>query len=134
MNNLNFIKQNLSNENMTFLIDIDRTINVDKSGKYKYHIIFGLNLDKIENFISNIRDNDTFLIHPFISTNCRIDDPMLCLSRQFLVSNYSDPQLIQDYLYNKIDDAGKNFGFDHDELDYYLIFKFKRVYLTDCFT
>jgi hypothetical protein len=27
--------------------------------------------------------------------------------------------------------AGKGFEFDHDELDFFLIFKYKKVYLND---
>nr|AWB36249.1 hypothetical protein [Lactarius sp. (in: basidiomycete fungi)] len=133
MNNLNVIIKQLSSKNITFLVDIDRRINIDKSEKYYYYKIWGLNLDQIQNFICNIRNEDIFLIHPFISINCRIDDPYLTLSRQFLVSKYSNPDLIQDFLFNKLELASQGFEFDHEELDYFLIFKYKKVYLNDKF-
>lgn len=106
MNNKNF-----SNDKITFLIDIDKSLHIDKTAKYKYYKMYGLNKIHIDNFISNIRSNDTFLIHPFVSINCFIDEPMLNLSRQFLVSYLSNPKLIHDYLFAKIDQAADEFDF-----------------------
>ena len=87
-------------------------------------------MDQIQNFIYNIKDNDVFLIYPFISVSCLHTDPYINLSRQFLVTNKSNPRIIASYLYYQLENAGYNFEFAHDEFDFYLFLKYKKVYLN----
>ena len=131
MINIKNITTNLSTKDISFLIDIDRNIEINKRNKAFYFKIFGLNLDQIQNFIYNIRDNDVLLIYPFISVSCKLSDPYLSLSRQFLITNKSNPTVIASYLYDQLEKCGNDFGFDLDDLDFYLIFKYKKVYLND---
>jgi hypothetical protein len=131
MNKLDLFKRQLSVNTISFLIDIGKGINIDKSNKYRYFQIKGLNLEQITNFIFNIKDQDVFLIDPFISKNCRHSDPYLSLSRQFLITKDSNPKLIWDYLFYQLDAAGNSFEFNHEELNYYLIFKYKPVLMEE---
>lgn len=131
MNKLNTIKKHLTIDNITFLNNINQNINVDKSEKNYFFKIFGLNFDQISNFIYNIRDEEVVLIEPFISIKCNTNTPYLTLSEPFLVTNNSTPDIIQDYLYDKIEEAGGDFEFDHEKLDYFLFFKHKRVYFLE---
>jgi len=133
MYNLENIKKQLTTNEISFLVNIDRRINIDKNDKYYYYQISGINLASITNFILNIRNHDIVLVHPFISIKCRHNDPYLTLSRQFLLSNNSNSNLISEYLSYQLEEAGNDFKFDHDELDYKLIIKYKRVYLDDKF-
>ena len=48
------------------------------------------------------------------------------LSRQFLVTNNSNPRLIANYLYNQMDIAKSDFLIETDR--YFLVFKYKIVY------
>ena len=129
MNNLENFKKSLSTTDISFLVDIDKTIDIDKRGKAYYFRIFGLNMDQITNFIDNIRNNDVFLINPFITISRTLNDPTLNLSRQFLVTNNSNPKIITNYLYDQLENAADQFEFEHEEKDYYLIFKYKKVYI-----
>ena len=130
MNNLENTKKYISTNNITFLMDIDKAIDIDKRGKAFYFKIFGLNLDQITNFISNIRDNDCILVNPFISVNCKLSDPYLNLSRQFLLTNNSSPNVVCNYLYEQLEKARYDFEFDDNNI-FYLIFKYKKVEILD---
>lgn len=124
------IKKYISTERVTFLVDISKNIEVNKIGKSYYQKMFKINLDRIKIFINNIEDNKIYLINPFISVKCSIDTPYLNLSRQFLLTNKSHPELIFNFLNEQIDIWLNDF--DIEEINgghYFLVFKFKYVEL-----
>jgi hypothetical protein len=51
----------------------------------------------------------------------------LILSKQILISNYSDPIIIKQFLLKQFDKAFNDFEFDLDNKFYFLIFKYKKV-------
>nr|YP_009504232.1 hypothetical protein [Lactifluus hygrophoroides]AWX52957.1 hypothetical protein [Lactifluus hygrophoroides] len=124
MNIQNIIKY-ISTKDITFLIDFDKTINIDKSGKCYYFKFFQINLDDITNFILNLKDNEIYTVTPFISVNCRINNPQLILSRKFLITNKSNPVLIYNYLTQQFNIARDEFYII--ESHYFLILNYKRV-------
>jgi hypothetical protein len=126
MNNLiNYISTN----HISFLIDFDKTINIDKSGKAYYFKSVNIDVNNINNFILNLEDEEIFLINPFISMESKIRDPQLNLSRQFLISNKSNPNLITAYLNKQLEIAQNTFGFELEYDNFFLIFKYKKVEL-----
>jgi hypothetical protein len=64
---------------------------------------------------------------PFISINCRLNDPFLTLSRQFLISNQSNYVTIINYLNSQLQIALRDFGIDLNHSEFYLILKYKKV-------
>jgi tRNA uridine 5-carbamoylmethylation protein Kti12 len=90
--------KNLSQQNITFLSDIDKKFEIDKSQKYNYFNIYDYSVNHITNFIEQIDENEILLIFPFITTTKDLNDPYLRLSNQFLVNNQSNPILISKYL------------------------------------
>jgi hypothetical protein len=129
MINLNTIKKYISTDKISFLIDFDKTINIDKSGKTHYFSIFQMNLDLINNFILNLQKDKIYLIQPMISINRRIDDPYLTLSRQFLITNESNCFIVHDFIFEKLEKAENDFNFNL--CNYFLILKYKTVYLDN---
>jgi len=127
MIDLKIIKKYLSSKSITFLVDFDKTINIDKSGRYYYHKIFMGSSDGITNFLHNLKDDEIYLVNPLISIKCRYDAPFLTLSRQFLVSNESKPALIHQFIGSKFNQAANDFEFDVD--NFFLVFKYKSVKL-----
>jgi hypothetical protein len=127
MNNIETIKQNVSTGYITFLVDIDKSIDIDKTSRAKYYRSFGIELDNIKNFIDNLDYNEVYLVNPLVSINCTYNEPYLNLSRQFLVSSKSSPFLIYNYLLNQIETSENCFNFDLD--NFFLLFKYKIVYL-----
>jgi hypothetical protein len=117
---------NITQQNITFLSDIDQNFEIDKSEKYYYFNLGQNDIDKIRFFISNIRGNDIFLIFPFITTTRNPKDPYLRLSDQFIVTNQSNPKLISDYL----DDKYTNCDFYVETTPAYLYFKYKKVFVN----
>lgn len=105
---------------------MDKSINVDKSGKCYYIRFFKIDLDQITNFIYNLEDNEIYLINPRIFIRSTYIDLYLCLSRQFLVSNKSNPLLIFNYLNIQLEKAKFEFGIEFNN-GFNLIFKYKKV-------
>ena len=131
MINLINAKKFISTRNITFLMDIDKAINVNKNGKYYYHKFFYNDLDSIKDFILRLDTDNIYLIMPFISVNCKLNDPFITLSKQFLISNESNYLIIINYLNNQLSIALQDFGIEIENLDLYLIFKYKRITLED---
>jgi hypothetical protein len=95
--NLERIKKYLSTNDISFLVNFDRTINIDKSGKSNFHRIFKFEQSDIKDFVLKLDDNKIYMINPSISVNCKLNDPYVNLSRQFLITNQSNYNLIYDY-------------------------------------
>jgi hypothetical protein len=125
MNNLDQIKRFLSTNNISYLVDFDKRIDIDKRSKAYYFKMFNIQLEHITNFIYNLDINEVYLINPMISINCRHNQPYLNLSRQFLLTNGSNPILIHDYLLTQFKIAQDDFEFDNNY--YFLLFKKKLI-------
>jgi hypothetical protein len=121
------LKKYITTKHITFLIDIDKSINVDKTGKYLYFKSSNIENDNISNFITNLDNDGIYLVNPLISVNCKYNDPYLTLSRQFLISNESNSVLIYNYLFQQMEIAVNSFNFELDS--YFLLFKYKKVEL-----
>lgn len=116
--------KNLTQENISFLYNIDK--------KFKYHKeyyfeMFRIDLDLINEFISSLDNNQVYLTNPIISINCKYEDPFLTLSRQFLITNQSNPVLIYNYLLNQFKIV--NIDFDISDDYYFLIFNYRKIEL-----
>lgn len=111
---------------ITFLIDVDKALNVDKSGKASHFKMINLDDRKIKHFLDTLQLNHPYLINAMISINCRISDPYINLSRQFLITRESNLDVISRHLQCQIDKARNTLLFNTDQ-DYFLIFKYKKV-------
>lgn len=119
--NINNIKNYISKNDISFLIDFDRTIDIDKSGKCAFHRMFRLEHDPIKDFILKLDNDQIYLIDPYISVNCKLNDPYLNLSKRFLVTNKSDYNLIYSYLENQLAIFLEDFDIDIIEINYYFL-------------
>jgi hypothetical protein len=125
INNIQNIKAYISTNDISFLLDFDKTIDIDKSNKTRYFRIYNFDLGDIINFISSLHHEEIYLINPIISINCRYSDPYLSLSRPFLVSNKSNSNIIYNYLNEQLDRAVIEYNFP--EKDVFLIFKYNII-------
>jgi hypothetical protein len=91
---------------------------------------FGLEINRISNFICNIKDGEVLLIIPFITISNTIKDPYICLSSQFLLCNNSDPILIYRFLLEQLNTAFEDYKMDSENLGYHLYFKHKNVKIS----
>lgn len=80
------VKRFISTNDISFLTDLNKTIDVDKKGKSYYFKMYRINKEEIDNFILNLDDDKIYLINPLISKHGKYSDPYINLSRQFLVS------------------------------------------------
>jgi hypothetical protein len=125
--NINLFK-NISREKITFLKDIDKSLNVYLNGEFKYFKIPLMDSKGIYDFIDEIDGDKLYLVIPFITHSCKLDDPFIILSRQILISRYSSEITIRNYLDYQLNKSIIDFGMSG--LDkFYLIFKYKKVKL-----
>jgi hypothetical protein len=92
--------------------------------------MFGLEINKISNFIYNIKEDDVLLIIPFITVSNTIKDPYISLSSQFLICNNSDPILIYRFLVEQLNVAYEHYLIDYKNLNINLYFKHKTVKIS----
>jgi len=128
-NNLKDLKANLCTKQIDFISNIPREIIIDKRGRAFYFRMFGLEMNRIGNFIYGIPEDDILLIIPFISVSNSIKDPYIALSSQFLISNQSDPILIYKFISEQLDIAYRDYQIDEKNLAFSLYFKHKKVNL-----
>jgi hypothetical protein len=88
-----------------------------------------LQKDDIRNFIINLESNKIYTLIPFVSIDCRVNDPFLTLSPQILITKNSDPLLLFNYLDDKINFAIDQFNIDRLE-NFYTVLKYKSVEIT----
>lgn len=112
-----------------FISNIPTEILIDKKDRALYFKMFGLEINKISNFICNIKDRKVLLIIPFITISNTIKDPYICLSSQFLLCNNSDPILIYRFLSEQLNTAFEHYKMDSENLGYHLYFKHKKYLL-----
>jgi len=130
MNTINL--NNVSRESITFLKDVNKSINFPINGEFKYCVIRDLDIRLINSFVSNLLPDALYTVIPSISTTCAIDKPFLVLSRQFLVTKHSQPNIIDDFVRDQFRFAIQEFKFDlENRKRWFLIFKHKRVHFND---
>jgi len=117
---------NLSTNNITFLKNIDSTIEVDKSSGWRHHYFDG-SLIEISSFIKQIGDDKIYLLIPLFAKSESLSNATLNLSEPFLVNNRSNPSLIIKFILEQWYTSG--FNLNPDTLIKYS-FKFKRVWFN----
>jgi hypothetical protein len=100
----------ISTKEITYLKDIKKSIDINCYGEFKYYKIFRTQIEDIKIFILNLDDNKIYTVIPLISVNCKIDDPILILSRQILITKFSNPVLIHKLVCDNLAISIEQFG------------------------
>jgi hypothetical protein len=118
----------ISTKEITMLKDIDRTIKINKAGKFQHFYIPNMEIMGILKFIAKLDSDSVYIVIPLITMFAKDNDPHIILSKQILVSSNSSAKLIHEYLDSKLDRAIIDFGACNLEGSNYfqLIFKFKK--------
>jgi|ERR1700744_197275 hypothetical protein len=117
-----------SNVKIAFLKDVKSTIHFNKKGKFYYHYIPNMDFACIQQFILNL-DTNFYTVIPMLSINARSGDPHIILSKQILLTPYSNPKIFSEYLENQLEIVINDFEFGALDKFHYLIFKYKKVNL-----
>lgn len=123
----NIIRKHFENK-ITLLKDVSKNIIIYKKGEYKYFQIPLIQFEGITNFLLNLDNDKIFILIPFISPYCNLNDPILVLSKQLLITKNSKPRIVLDFLTDQLDKAITDFGLS-DLNKYYLVFKYKPITL-----
>jgi hypothetical protein len=125
--------QNISTKEITLLKDLDNKIVIIKDGKYlfesnncSYETFLELHHNKIHKILNDLDDKKVYILIPFISINNRPDEPIIILSQQILVTNYSNSLLITNYINQKIDKSFALFNIYNLE-KFNIVLKYKQV-------
>jgi|ERR1700744_3434875 len=126
---LNLLKST-SNVKIDLMKNVSKHIKFNKNGKFKYHYIPFANYDLLENFILNLDQNSLYITIPMLSREGKSDNPYLVLSKQFLLSQYSSPEIINKFIMEQLDIALFDFNFELEfDKFFYLILKYKKIEL-----
>lgn len=124
--NLEQMKKYITTNDISFLANIDRVIDVNKNGKTMYFKMFRISHYDIQNFILSLDTHKIYMANPFITINCKYDDPIIALSRPFLITNESNPKIIYDHLITQFEKANNDFNMDMG-YEYFMMFSYKSV-------
>src|SRR5579859_3021275 len=128
MKNLHIeLLKRISNSNITLLKDVNKQIQINKNGKFKYYYLPFFDFNKIIEFIDNLENNYLYTIIPLIFLYGRDEDPHIILSKQILISSFYNPRIINDYLIKQLEKIVDDFGINLANKFYYLIFKYKKI-------
>lgn len=117
----------ISTKEMTFLYNLDKRIEVNKLGKFNYHILTELHTGEIWRFLHQLEDDRIYAIIPILSKNNTPDEPFIVLSQTFLCTNQSDSCIITKHISDKINKTCEVYDIDIDHNNYNLAFKYKEV-------
>jgi hypothetical protein len=116
-----------SKDNINLLKDVGKHIKFNKNGKYCFIPYSRLFL--ITQFIDSLETDQLYTVIPLISFDGKNENPHLILSEQILITKYSDPKTIFDFINNQLDIAIQDFGINNLDRFHYLIFKYKKIVL-----
>lgn len=116
----------VSTKEITLLKDLERKIWIAKKAKFEHAVFSELSDNSIYKFFSALERKRFYILIPFISINNKIDEPYLILSQQILISRYSDPMLLTNYINHKIEYSFDLFNINELE-KYHIVFKYKQI-------
>jgi hypothetical protein len=128
MNITTQLKKYISINDITFLSNFDKSIDININGKSMFIKMSEITPDNIEIFISSLNFKNIYVINPFISTTLNYNDPIVGLSRGFLVSNCSNPELIYEFIHKQYEKAINNFRMEK-EIKCFIMLNYKKVTL-----
>jgi hypothetical protein len=127
--NLELLK-NTSNNKITFLSDINHYVEKNKSGKFKYFINYNFDIKLIKEFIDTLNPFSLYVMIPLISKTGKLNDPYIILSKQILITEFSNYITVNEFLAEQLNTFLTDF--ELREIDnYFLIFKYKKISLTN---
>jgi hypothetical protein len=118
-----------SKTNITLLKDVNKNFNVNKNGKFQYYYIPFSEIKGIADFLFHLKGDSLYTVIPKISMFGKDEDPYIVLSKQILMSKYSDPKTISDFLISQSEIAINDFELTSLNKFHYLIFKYKKIVL-----
>lgn len=116
-----------SNTKIAFLRDVKKTIKIDKRGRFNHFYLHLFDIKGIEMFILNLNKNNFYTLIPLITKYGKSEDPHIILSNQILVTAYSNPEIIYDFLEKQIEIVINDFEISNLNDFHYLIFKYKKI-------
>lgn len=121
---------NLTQTHISFPSTIDKKFQITIEKECYYLNLYSFKIENITYFISKIKNDQIYLIFPFITTTKHMGDPYLRLSNNFLVTNKSNTNLISEFLKHQWDNCDFEIKSNKDAL---LHIKYRRVSITPIF-
>jgi|HubBroStandDraft_5_1064220.scaffolds.fasta_scaffold607395_1 hypothetical protein len=82
-------------------------------------------------FILNLSNDSFYTVIPYFSKFGKVEDPHIILSKQILLTGYSNPKVVYDFIGTQLGIAIHDFGLSMPKIhnNHYLIFKYKKISL-----
>jgi hypothetical protein len=116
----------ISTKEITLLKDLDRKIWISKKSKFNHTTFQELNYNNVYDFLCSLEHERFYILIPILSVNNCIDEPYVILSRQILITRYSNEQLLINFIRHKIFSLFNLF--DINELEkFHIVFKYREI-------
>lgn len=117
----------ITTNKISFLRNLDKRIELNKTGKFSYHTSIDLmGPNSIWTFIQGLEEGKIYAIIPLLSKNATPDEPYIVLSQTFLITKYSNHRLISSFISEKLTRASELYDIDYDN-NYKTTLKYKEV-------
>ena len=116
----------ISTKEITLLKDLDRKMWITKKSKFEHTVFAELYDNSIFKFLCSLEHEKFYILIPMLSINNKIDEPYIILSRQILITRYSDELLITNYINRKIYQSFDLFEINKLE-KFHIVLKYKQV-------
>lgn len=121
---------NLLNTQIVLLKDLDKTVELAKTGKFYYWSFKGdyynISNREILNFISILEEKEIYTVIPMFSINSTPLEPYIILSQQILCGRTVDPTILKNYLNEKIKQTFSLYEMSYLN-DFHINLKFKKI-------
>jgi hypothetical protein len=92
------------------MTDVSKKFLMNRSGEFKYFSNFNFDAKLTSHFIASLEDGTLYTLIPLISISGLHADPYLILSKQIIISKYSNHNIINGYLANRLLIVIEQFG------------------------
>jgi len=101
--------KNTSKDKINLLNNVAKHIKFNKNGKFHYIYIPCFDIKFLRQHIDALDPSSLYTAIPLLSFDGRDDKPHLILSKQILLTKYSSPELVNNYVKNRLEEAMLDF-------------------------
>jgi hypothetical protein len=127
---LNCKMNNISVERITFLNELDSFTLIKFISKFRYFDIYDNEIIKIKEFLHNLDNNSIYSVIPLATMSPKLDDPYIILSKQILITQYSNPYTLHNYLNEQLRKFCEDFNIE-DLNNFRIYLKFRKIDATN---
>ena len=122
-NNNNFNISLLTKDNITYFSDLIKNKRLFRIGNYHFFKITNMKIELLREFLEMLDNNKAYIVLPVLVND---NGQIISLSHQILVSKNSNSNVINNFIFSKLEEAVLSYGWD-ELTEYTVVFKFRAI-------